>query len=121
MWKKIEPLIDGVSKVVYVGVHALAWKSYMGEPTVGFARVDEAKSDLACVTAERDALREKSEWLPYPENKPENDTEYLVQTTNNVIFLADGSEFEDVEEYTDHKIIAFRPLPEPYKTPESEE
>lgn len=38
-WKLIE-LVEGVP-VVYVGVHALAWRSEWGEPAVGFVRNED--------------------------------------------------------------------------------
>lgn len=57
MWRKIEPLKDGVP-VVFVGVHAVAWERDWGAPRVGFVEDDG--------------------WIPYPENKPDKDDTYIV-------------------------------------------
>jgi hypothetical protein len=53
MYKRVE-LIEG-EPVVFVGVHALRWRSEWGEPTVGF--IDGECDECATLQAEVERLR----------------------------------------------------------------
>lgn len=57
MWKIIEPIKDG-DEVVFVGVHAVKWRSEWGEPRVGFVRDNETEQELTALKAENEKLRE---------------------------------------------------------------
>ena len=50
-WEIIYDPQDG-DEVVFVGVHALRWRSEWGEPTVAFNRVDDPLPDLLAVCEE---------------------------------------------------------------------
>ena len=62
---------------------------------------------------------EQKQWLPYPENKPEESGPYLITfrySTGHLetmirAFIKNSQAFEGI----DNKVIAFRPLPEAWK------
>ena len=72
---------------------------------------------------------EAEKWKPYPENKPEEIKNYIIQLTDKgydgSVFQAtwNGDTFEEGDEFVinwDKEVIAFRELPTPYQ-PEGRE
>lgn len=66
---------------------------------------------------------QKNEWIPCSERMPKHDTKVLVQTEHGLI--TDGrlsSELNiwfTMDDYTCYKVVAWMPLPSPYKEDES--
>ena len=68
-------------------------------------------------------LREQTKWIPVSEGLPEEETDVLICNRNGDIALSRGSYSTEVENdfiwYTSGwrfgKVIAWMPLPEPYK------
>lgn len=64
--------------------------------------------------------REKGEWIPVSERLPEDRGNYIIDYTNEFGEFVDISYFDKYGFWSSSNVIAWQPLPEPYKA-ESEE
>ena len=73
---------------------------------------------LADWLEELKTLREKSNWIPCSERLPENAMNVIAQFSSGTVTelrYAGNGIFEGIYEYSTKVIIAWMPLPEPYK------
>ena len=73
---------------------------------------------LADWLEELKTLREKSKWIPCSERLPENAMNVIAQFSSGTpteLRYAGNGIFEGIYEYSTKVIIAWMPLPEPYK------
>lgn len=73
---------------------------------------------LADWLEELKSLREKSKWIPCSERLPENAMNVIAQFSDGTVTelrYAGNGIFEGIYEYSTRVIIAWMPLPEPYK------
>lgn len=78
----------------------------------------EEHRQLADWLEELKSLREKSKWIPCSERLPENAMNVIAQFSDGTVTelrYAGNGIFEGIYEYSTRVIIAWMPLPEPYK------
>ena len=78
----------------------------------------EEHEQLAEWLEELKKLREKSKWIPCSERLPEDAMDVIAQFSSGTVTelrYAGNGIFEGIYEYSTKVIIAWMPLPEPYK------
>lgn len=65
-------------------------------------------------------LQKKNEWIPCSERLPETDRQVIVQTEHGLITDGrwTGDTWFTTDDYTCYGVVAWMPLPEPYKESE---
>ena len=92
---------------------------------LGYRNIDYDGDSNSCPYAEE---RPHGEWIPVSERLPDEETDVLICNLNGDVTISRGSystEMKDVfiwytSGWTFGKVIAWMPLPEPYKEAENE-
>lgn len=92
------------------------------EEVAGDSRCTECAKEIAKQLVswleELKELREKSKWIPCSERLPEDNTDVIVcfysGTVTEMRYWGNGI-FQGIYEHTAKTIVAWMPLPEPYK------
>ena len=97
---------------------AIAHAKEMSENQYVCEECQKEHRQLADWMEELKSLREKSKWIPCSERLPENAMNVIAQFSDGTVTelrYAGNGIFEGIYEYSTRVIIAWMPLPEPYK------
>lgn len=97
---------------------AIAHAKEMSENQYICEECQKEHRQLADWLEELKSLREKSKWIPCSERLPENAMNVIAQFSDGTVTelrYAGNGIFEGIYEYSTRVIIAWMPLPEPYK------
>jgi len=97
---------------------AIAHAKEMSENQYVCEECQKEHRQLADWLEELKSLREKSKWIPCSERLPENAMNVIAQFSDGTVTelrYAGNGIFEGIYEYSTRVIIAWMPLPEPYK------
>lgn len=97
---------------------AIAYAKEMSENQYVCEECQKEHRQLADWLEELKSLREKSKWIPCSERLPENAMNVIAQFSDGTVTelrYAGNGIFEGIYEYSTRVIIAWMPLPEPYK------
>ena len=97
---------------------AIAHAKEMSENQYVCEECQKEHRQLADWLEELKSLREKSKWIPCSERLPENAMNVIAQFSDGTVTelrYAGNGIFEGIYEYSTKVIIAWMPLPTPYK------
>ena len=100
----------------------LGTNAYYGDGTVVCDECDFHFAVIECEEKEQD-VEEETRWIPCSERLPENEMNVIAQFSSGTVTelrYAGNGIFKGIYDYSTKVIIAWMPLPEPYKEGEDE-